>query len=122
MTEPQCPFTGPELDREIADMALRYPQHGPDEFVPWMDRISLQDSRRAVQLQSARHQIDVDNLAAELWPARQAELAGEITETRDQAEAGEMWPDIGHARDPIPWRVRQTRPQLQKWHELEAGA
>ncbi len=69
MAEPRGPLTGPELDKEIDELALQYPEYGPDEFVPWGDRLSSADGRRAAELQSAQRQIEVDNLAAELWPA-----------------------------------------------------
>jgi len=139
MTEPQGPLPGPESD----DLALRYPVHGPDEVVPWWQRLSRPRGRRAAQLQPAKHQIGVDNLATAQWPVLgpgegqglghwvldspasreipDAEpdppaTAGEIEKIREQAMAGEPLPDIYSAGDMKIWRARQAE------YELEAGA
>jgi hypothetical protein len=65
MAEPQGPLTGPELDEEIGLLALQYPEYAPGEFVPWGDRLSPADGRRAAELKSAQHQAEADTLAAE---------------------------------------------------------
>jgi len=96
MAEPQGPLTGPELDEEIGLLALQCPEYAPGEFVPWGDRLSPADGRRAAELQTAHHQSEADTLAA----APGDECGGRDHEAPDRLygspECTEADPETGH--------------------------
>jgi len=111
--EAEDPLTGPELDEEIGRLALQYPEYGPGELVPWGDRLSPADGRRAAELQSAQHQAEADTLAAEpgdecgdrdLWAPGHLYGDPECTAAeRPCSECGQAagdWHDPGCRNDP----------------------
>ena len=81
-------LSGGPLDAEIDRLAMKYPEYGPDEFVPPQDRLPPEEGHRAAELQSTAHQIAADNLAGDLRPERAAAQADAMTpEQREERDA-----------------------------------